>query len=1609
MIVDTPEPEDQGQAPAETPEKQSPANAPVERAPQNGANQAAAPVAEQAGPEKQNELPEDEQEDNGGKKPASPGGPEPGEVGRRKERLEDALGEASAQREKRINERARQRAIEFGQRKISLLLLEEQDARREDQLFVEPPDYQRFELLVRDSTEKHILIVAGQESSGKFMAAFHVARHTLPKQPLTCYKFAATAERALLEIIVEKNLPENSVILFDEVFHKKQIKYDELIDRHFHLNERLADRTNIWFIFTVLDGPILEELQARNFPILSTRGVDRQQVLEKLIDYHYAGGEAERADLMAARGKLLPHLTPARLSYLFEVESDPKALYKGLTEKEEQAPETPYVWFSKLRPMNYQLYALLVVLFDKMDIPTLEDIYTGAANALRRQGMDGPGEFIDPRRIGTNLMHTKLGIQVRYNTLEFRNRLYRQYVEAQVENYQRLLWSLIDPDDPSTFAGLVGLIQRLSEYDLHLASQQQLRYAIAGMIAQVGVYHLPKLELLLDKLVSGESALVSLTASQVLAEIARRGTHFDFIEKLLKAWCQSGWFEQMWATATSIAYIYEAIARTLEEERAPLGEEEESDEEGEEESKAALTPGQKQRGKSFLAKLRDILTELVNVHDSFSEEAQKRARHNIHDAYVVGLKQQLDASLEPVTENDGRLFRDLSEREQTQILSDVYAEVKEVLDKEVERDLGVVINSWTNQMRMVLVQAMEHIAQMWPRDVTRLVRIWLDRKDREERLWQIGHMALNYLFLASITIKDATLLEQTAYPLLDLLPLAMRTHTPTLGAVVHDANLILHAEDMEESRTLELHMQVGNLLRADSLVYALSALQLWYDNLAQLPTRQENKAKKGSTEEDESEEDQDGSEANAQQKRWQQVVSAALANAMNNAPQEERQRLRSVLFLWVKSGVLMLNRIARILISHSYVMDGIVLDLPTSQRAGIVVIDGDRREQEDRERMFYLLQNLSALVPVHLHWLGYTRSSRLLNSDNRDEAEATRAEERSSSFSPDDLLLRSASRPSLLQPVLTSGQGQGYTPGRSYFVVVFHQEPILDLAELYSGLTDTQAAEQGNIFWQHRQRQKVAAQLVNQPWQGKLYLLPASSELTAPDALELLLTMVRPTTNIGMLEEELKQRIIMTLRACPASELWRELRAYIGAPAPQAPTLASLTSEIERWLEQLSDTSTLYPDVSLFILWTIMVRSLENLSEARQLIELMFQEPPEATSKAKATRRAEKAAKRARKLRQQMGIACTRMLFHFYGVENPALAVAQYGELLNLLPQVITSASSSTELLPILSVLFELARNDDWLHLLNDDEGALFEGINKVPLKELDPLRQLVKYYQHLVAMSRLFLEFNRPFHDFVAFGEDVFRRYKTVQARQQARNAEPPPGEMAGKFIAILSTENNEEERARYTWALQRVEFQQTSLRKPDASEATRAGLRNLEVLLNHLSNEFRTRQAGTIERLNEGEYFGIVMVEAQSKAAVHQAFLFVQEFVKQRREGKGQRITLMLQRLGEKELVAKFRTNRKIKNEREMSAKRQLPQVVGPQLERYPADQVAFVLLITASPIIDYDDWVEQEHWAVRLWLARLGKWHPYRGEMVSLGESTQLTLETLLKSSEGGRGKL
>src|SRR5437763_1651325 len=182
----------------------------------------------------------------------------------------------------------------------------------------------------------------GQEHSGKLTTAIYLAHHLWPKKAPDVFLFTDLSIKTLLNVVADEQLPGNAVILFDEVFDRKQLMVDDLVNRYAHLKEDLIERGNVWFLFTVLPGSDLDTLAANNFPILDTSTVDREQVLEKLIDFFFpAAFGNQRTMLLEARAELNHELTPPDLYNLFEsyrqnVPQLCKELTKKLTKEEKE-------------------------------------------------------------------------------------------------------------------------------------------------------------------------------------------------------------------------------------------------------------------------------------------------------------------------------------------------------------------------------------------------------------------------------------------------------------------------------------------------------------------------------------------------------------------------------------------------------------------------------------------------------------------------------------------------------------------------------------------------------------------------------------------------------------------------------------------------------------------------------------------------------------------------------------------------------------------------------------------------------------------------------------------------------------------------------------------------------------------------------------------------------------------------------------------------------------------------------------------------------------------------------------------------------------------------
>ena len=1442
------------------------------------------------------------------------------------------------------------------------------------------------------------------------MMALFFALEMITKSDISAVYTYKDRNRSLLEVAADPKLPRDSLIIFEDTLDRNVLKLHDLPSSYEHptfINE-LKSR-NAYFVFTVSDTIAEDNAEVmRRFPTATTESIDIFEVYQKHIDYYYPKNlMSEDQRKVLAAGKLSDRRQVSALDELFErFRGNPEEIIKALAGGRPPR-ESAYVWFDRLR-MNQKLYALLVVLFENLDAFHIDEIYHASVNELRRQGMDGPLQFIDPRRIGTRDMYSLIHVNLRGSVVEFVDSTYREEVTRQIENYHRLLWTLADiTDENAIFRGFVGVIKHMGQRyraltqtdvdsDQHAVLQrrwsslrdqridelQRWCEIIASALARIGVYHREPLGDVLRKLALDDDVFVVLTAPQIFAQIARIGD-YSFILDTVGDWARSGNFDLMWAAVASIAYVYESIARDFDRGRT-VGDTNAA--EAEDTTERAQQQAQKHRitlRETTFMQLRELLAELAQNHDKFDRDLIKAQVDHYQRQLWDGYRRERDKEIE---RQIGQSLKELNptDREELRAASD--AAVRIEIEAASETFRALLTTSWCNQMRLAIVRAIELIARIRPKDVAGLLEDWLNREDREDFLWQIGRMSLNGLFKATADIK-ALLLEKQAYPLLTLLPVAMRSNRVTMAGLRQRLSLYLSSEDMTEAGIIEEHIKVDWLLNANPVVGVVDAMHNWYKSAIRSPDQV-------SSDDDENSEENESEptltpelSAAARASKWEQEVYPRLLAAVNEATRDSRQELRTALLQkWVGSEHSVVARMAHAIIVRSHVMDGLVLDLPVNKRCSIVAIDGSYRGKEAHQRYFaplyHFVEKMSALVPIEVHLLGYTNRVYRLGGARSDET-----------FHVNDLEIYGHQRSNLIMPLLAPRAQVPYTPQQCHFITVFNTQPLIDLEDLLGELNQVvQSSEQhkGNIFAQRSLQRETAAVGGSWPWRGKLFLMP-SAEKPLPDTLVKYVHIIR-SADLTVLETQVCRRIARTLHTVPLAELWADLETHV--PIRQPRTAETIQADIEGWLAELNNINRTHPhdDVSLTVSWVILLLSRENPQMAVELVEMMLDDSSETADSDNLLRTS----------KRQMGVACVRMLFNFYNADNADLSVQRHEVLLRLLPAFGRVAQHYSELLPIIDTLLTWAQRPEWLIRLDDDGSELIESLYHI--QDIRPFLAWMERYQKLSQFFKLFMRIAKPVDEFVALGQQIqsWRDQATSGRRRRARILPPALAEdVLQEFRTIVPKQGDDESAEVYQWLIDKAEIQQDQLLDPAADTAVIDGLGRAEVLIQRIQTELQTRLLGKLPVLGQGSLYGVIFVDTTRKEPVRQALRFIREFVGQKQAGRGDHIILTLHRLGSKELVTSVRRKVRIKERDILNQRHHFVPLIGATLERYPTvAEIAFVVIISANRVLDFEDWADQRQWADRLWVASLGKWKPVRGEVIVLEENTPATVDKILK---------
>ena len=895
----------------------------------------------------------DDDEDSDDEPDAPPAAPVDERVQRARETRDSLDGSVDKsitgfRKDQEDKEQARQ--AEFERRRISLTDIYRSDLEQARTLYVETPAYAQFAQTIFTQDGKHlknstrrIWLVAGTPGSGREITAVRLATDLMnldSRDRAQSVYLYIDRDRTLQEIAAERNLPDRSVIIFKNEFEDGRMSADALTSRISGIDADLAHR-GVFFIFTVSTEPgkfPMDELMGR-YDILFTEEPNSVQVFLRLVNKYFpidideVGAEKLRA-LADEDPPVFASYRAIELDREFrqpEHRSDANALIAALRTGKTRSLHAQRAWFDGLENLNYKLYALFVVLFDGLDIIWLDEIYELAVAQLRDLGMDGEGQFIDPRRIGQHIIDAQLQLRRRGTRIDFIETSYREVVQRQIENHQRMLWTLAD-----TF---IGVIREMSEqYDQvrrqlnrlnrtsdgddtfqqarrqavgrDLDNMRRLRDVIAVALAKLGVFHLDRLRQKLNNLAQDSNAFVILTASVTLADIAVNSEFQTVVLDILSEWTHNGNFDYKWAAAVSISRVYESVARgfdPLDDPQVPIDKSDHHHDDA----------------RRLLTALGGLLEDMARGHATYAQVDMEQAKDAITHTVLTQLADQLNQLVQQgaaegsIEQQSLALYQSAGTEERITLALAIIPDAEKQVMADVEKAFQMLVDSWSDQIRLSVVNAVAYIAITRPGDMIDLVEGWVSGEDNEDPVWQSGYMSLNRLFQQTKGL-DMVLLEKRGFPLLKTFPTLLRLRRPFLTGLLELLKTLNYADSIPSAQQ-EQHHEVAALLNHDPLTTTLQTMLQWY---LKAVTLLDDEDEDDNDPEDKVPEDPRRTLIAQRAKMWEEQVYPRLLTAINQATSEQREQFRqAIIRYWLTNDYAQSERVHRCLLYTSDAAD----------------------------------------------------------------------------------------------------------------------------------------------------------------------------------------------------------------------------------------------------------------------------------------------------------------------------------------------------------------------------------------------------------------------------------------------------------------------------------------------------------------------------------------------------------------------------------------------------------------------------------------------------------------------------------------------------------------
>jgi KaiC/GvpD/RAD55 family RecA-like ATPase len=846
------------------------------------------------------------------------------EMGQRDEVLRRKLQyeEIEQQQDKRTEDKFR----ELSERQITLHQVEVERFREQRELFVRPPSFDNV-LRELEYGSHRVVLVTGDSDSGKQTFAINLAVWILENKlkrvnrKVVWFYTERRSDQTLLNMIYDPNLQEHSVVIIEEVIQKGLLT-KEMELGPVDLSEVLRSRD----VYLVLTASVSAKdhhfLYSDQMLVGNTKAVDLEKVLRRHADYFYDQNlypdkhsqlEELLTDSSIEKALLDQHNRPGKLGRFFRLLKN----RPDLPDKEEFYAEikAPHLqrerdWFAKLTPLNYRLYAMMVALFESLEVQSLDALYFEIVRYFREQeGLTGPEQFVDPRQIGLRDLRVRAALIESGPVLEFEDDNYRQIVLEEIEENYWLLWSM--------HSYLVDFIISLQQSDnpryRTYDDRRRVRDIIAFTLAVIGIHNRPELRVLLAKLVKHQEAFVVVTASSILRVLAETGRHDDFVIEILDKWIKSKDFDKIWAACASIGRLYPVYSNWTNSE---------------------ISRPSAHQTTYLLDELDKCLTFVSqNYRD------QELDKESLSEYWITELVAQFG---EPRPDEREAFRRKVSEL--------------------VERQIQLRYDD----IRLALVDTVREISVSNPPRAHFLLRSWLEPGSHIHH-YEHARMALNYIWNERFK-TNAAFLEKRAFPKLFFLePTIKASRGLTAGTIFYFLSLAVNWDTMHSDERGRYGLVI-EFLEQEPIISAAKAMLQWHETATSSLTDQ-----KITNKEDGIAESRARFET-GEGLWERQVRPQLMSLSTRITRSERLLLIAVLMQEWgkvdhTKSAVL---RVLHLLVTRSHVLNGEIVLVPTTKLRGLVVVDDDASVKDDEYLVPILkfVRTLAGLLPVDVYSLG---------------------------------------------------------------------------------------------------------------------------------------------------------------------------------------------------------------------------------------------------------------------------------------------------------------------------------------------------------------------------------------------------------------------------------------------------------------------------------------------------------------------------------------------------------------------------------------------------------------------------------------------------------------